>query len=66
MDSVLKQCKRIYYDNGKGDVDFSRQKEALRLATNRLNQATQDLVRASEHLNKVAMGVDSPDNKQMH
>lgn len=65
MDSVLKQFKRIYSDNGKGDVDFSRQEEQLRLAINKLNQATQDLVRASEHLNNVAMGVDVP-AKQMH
>ena len=66
MDSVLKQFKRIYSDNGKGDVDFSRQEEALRLAINKLNKATQDLVRASEHLNNVAIGVASSEFKQVH
>ncbi len=65
MDRILKQFKRIYSDAGYNDVDFSAQEEQLRLAHNRLNQATQELVRASDRLNTVAMGVDAKP-KQMH
>lgn len=63
MDRILKQFKRIYSDNGSGDVDFTKQEENLRIAENNLVQATQDLVRASERLNFVAMGIDI---KQVH
>ena len=65
MDKILKQFKRIYSDNGAGDVDFSEQEERLRLSQANLTQATQELVRASERLNTAAMGVDIP-AKQMH
>lgn len=66
MDKLLSQFRRIYSDNGKGDVDFSEAEEKLRQSRTRLNQATQELVKASQHLNNVAMGVDIPDDKQMH
>lgn len=66
MDKILNQFRRIYSDDGKGDVDFTEQEERLRLSENKLAQATQDLVRASENLNNAAMmGVDVP-SKQMH
>ena len=58
MDKILKQFRRIYSDNGSGDIDFSEQEERLRLATNKLNKATSDLMRASEKLNTVALGID--------
>ncbi len=56
MDKVLKQFRRIYSDNGSGDVDFTKQEEDLRVSRDKLNQATQDLVRASERLNDAALG----------
>lgn len=66
MDKILNQFRRIYSDDGKGDVDFTEQEERLRLSETKLAQATQDLVRASENLNNAAMmGVDIP-AKQMH
>ncbi len=65
MDKIANQFRRIYSDYGKGDTDFSKQEEQLRVAKNNLQQATQELVRASERLNTVAMGVDIP-AKQMH
>ena len=66
MDKILNQFRRIYADYGKGDIDFTDQEERLRQSENKLAQATQDLVRASENLNNAAMmGVDPP-AKQMH
>lgn len=65
MDKVLKQFKRIYADNGSGDIDFTKQEETLRIAQSKLTQATQELVRASEKLNNVAMGVEGI-SKQLH
>lgn len=65
MDKILKQFKRIYSDNGGSDVDFSEQEGKLRISQAKLIQATQELERASERLNTVAMGVDRP-AKQMH
>lgn len=60
MDKVFRQFRRIYADNGSGDVDFTKQEETLRISQAKLKQATQDLVRAAENLNNVAMGVDDP------
>lgn len=65
VDKILNQFRRIYSDNGKGDVDFTAQEQQLRISENRLTQATQELVRASENLNVAAMGVDII-GKQMH
>lgn len=62
--AAVNQFRRIYADNGKGDVDFSKQEEKLRLSQIKLTQATQDLVRASERLNNVAlMGIDLDPSK---
>lgn len=60
MDRVIRQFRRIYADNGAGDVDFTKQEETLRISQAKLKQATQDLVKAAENLNNVAMGVDDP------
>lgn len=60
MDRIARQFRRIYSDDGRNDVDFSKQEEKLRLSQAKLTQATQELVRASERLNEVAMGVDIP------
>lgn len=65
MDKLVKQFRRIYSDDGRGDVSFAKQEERLRVSQNKLTQATQELMRASERLNEVAMGVDVP-VKQMH
>lgn len=65
VDKILNQFRRIYSDNGKGDVDFTAQEQQLRISESRLTQATQELVRASENLNVAAMGVDII-GKQMH
>jgi hypothetical protein len=55
MDRILRQFKRIYSDDGRGDVDFSGPEEELRLAHIRLAKHTQDLARASENLNRAAL-----------
>lgn len=65
VDKILNQFRRIYSDNGKGDVDFTAQEQQLRISESRLTQATQELVRASENLNVAAMGVYII-GKQMH
>ena len=65
VDKILNQFRRIYSDNGKGDVDFTAQEQQLRISESRLTQATQELVRASENLNVAAMRVDII-GKQMH
>ena len=64
MDKVLRQFKRIYSDNGSGDVDFTKQEEELRISQNKLTQATQELVRAAEHLNAVALAAEP--KEQLH
>lgn len=64
-DRLLNQFRRIYSDYGKDDVDFTADEERLKLAQDKVKQATQELVRASERLNTVAMGVDPPEG-QMH
>jgi len=55
MDRLLRQFKRIYSDDGRGDVDFSVPEEKLRQAQVRLAQSTQELARASENLNRAAL-----------
>lgn len=61
MDRLINQFRRIGYDKGQNDVDFTDQEAKLKASTDRLTKATQDLVRASEHLNNVALGIDTPD-----
>jgi len=65
MDRLFKQFSRIYSDDAKIDISFAKQEEQLRLSQDNLKQATQELIRASERLNEVAMGVDVP-AEQMH
>jgi len=55
MDKILKQFRRIYSDDGRGDVDFSSQEEELRQAHIRLAKNTQELARASENLKRAAL-----------
>jgi hypothetical protein len=65
MDKILKQFKRIYSDDGRGDVDFSGQEEELRQAHIRLARNTQELARASENLNRAALNA-APTSKLQH
>lgn len=65
MDRFINQFRRIGSDHGKGDADFTVQEEKVRQSQERLKQATQELVRASERLNDAALGVDLPE-KRMH
>lgn len=65
MDKLFKQFSRIYSDDVRIDIGFAKQEEQLRLSQDNLKQATQELIRASERLNEVAMGVDVP-AKQMY
>jgi len=58
MDKILNQFKRIYSDDGRGDMDFTEQEERLRLANERLKASTRELARAAQNLNRVAMSVD--------
>lgn len=58
MDKILNQFRRIYADNGSGDVDFTEQETRLREATGRVITATIELVRASARLNRAALEVE--------
>ena len=60
MSSILNQFRRIYADNGSGDVDFTEQETRLREARLKLLNATNELMRASERLNRAALSVDFP------
>jgi len=57
MDKILRQFRRIYSDDGRGDVDFSDQEERLRQAQERLTGRTRELAKAAENLNRAAMSV---------
>lgn len=57
MDKILRQFRRIYSDDGRGDIDFSDQEERLRQAKERLANHTRELARAAENLNRAAMSV---------
>lgn len=61
MDKLINQFRRIYADNGTGDMDFSEQEERLRQSQLRLQQATQELVRTAERLRDVALSADISD-----
>lgn len=58
MDKILSQFRRIYSDDGRGDVDFTEREERLRLAQARLTASTQELARAAQNLNRAAMSAD--------
>lgn len=51
----MNQFRRLYDDKGTNDHDFSDQEERLREAQGKLNNATDELVRASERLNAAAL-----------
>lgn len=55
MDKILNQFRRIYADNGSGDIDFTDQETKLREANDKVLLATQELVKASERLNNAAL-----------
>jgi len=56
MNKVLAQFRRLYDDKGANDWDFTKQENALHEATTKLNEATTELIRASEILNAAAIG----------
>lgn len=57
MGKILNQFRRIYSDDGRGDVDFTIQEARLKVANQKVQEATEELVRASERLNAAAMEV---------
>lgn len=67
MNAILNQFKRIYSDDGRSDCDFSDQEERLRLANQKLAEATKALVRASVNLNDVLLANGfSSDKDSLH
>lgn len=60
MDKLLNQFKRIYSDDGRGDIDFTELEGRLREAQARLTGATQELARAAQNLNRAALSADMP------
>lgn len=54
---TLNQFRRIYSDDGRGDVDFTNQETKLKLANERVTKATEELLKASERLNNAALSV---------
>lgn len=57
MDRLLNQFRRIYTDDGRHDVDFSERERLLEQAKQRLMSHTQELVRASQNLNRAALAI---------
>lgn len=57
VERIINQFRRIYSDNGSGDVDFTEQEAKLKEARQRLSVATDELVQASERLNASALVV---------
>lgn len=55
MDKIISQFRRIYSDNGSGDMDFSKQEAKLKEARDYLINATQTLIKSSERLNAAAL-----------
>ncbi len=55
MDKIISQFRRIYSDNGSGDMDFSKQEAKLKEARDYLTNATQTLIKSSERLNAAAL-----------
>jgi hypothetical protein len=60
MNKILNQFRRIYSDDGRGDKDFTKQETLLREAQDRMINATNELMRASERLNVAALSVGLP------
>ena len=55
MNKIINQFRRLYDDKGANDHDFSEQEEKLRMANNKLTDATQRLLKSSEMLNTAAL-----------
>lgn len=51
--TVISQFNRMLYDDGRDDMDFEDQKKRLLEAQTNLAAATNELMRASSHLNAV-------------
>lgn len=66
MGKIINQFRRIYSDDGSGDVDFTQQETRLRLANQKLANATQELMKASERLNSSALEVGGYKPDIMH
>jgi len=66
MNKIINQFRRIYSDDGRGDKDFTIQETRLREANERMLEATNALMRASERLNVAALGVVPPAKSEQH
>lgn len=55
MDRIINQFRRILSDDGRSDVDFTERENALQAAKSRLRASTEELVRASQNLNRAAI-----------
>lgn len=52
---VLNQFRRLVYDNGQNDMDFTDTQNRLNKARIEVVNATTDLLRSSERLNAAAL-----------
>ncbi len=67
MDKLINQWRRLYNDDGRGDIDFSEREVALQEAQQRLATHTQELVRAAENLNRAALAAGfDPEGSSVH
>ena len=66
MDKLLNQWRRLIYDNGQNDIDFTPHEEKLQKAKERLASKTQELMRAAENLNRAAMAAGFKSEGSLH
>lgn len=50
MNQIISQVKRMFYDDGRHDKDFTQKEVELRIARDKLNAAVEEFRRASESL----------------
>lgn len=66
MDRLINQLRRLYFDDGRNDVDFTVPEKKLAEAQKRLANHTQELVRAAENLNRAALAAGFDPEGSVH
>ena len=58
MNEIINQVKRMFYDNGRNDKDFSKEEMELSIAKKKLDEAIEEFQRTANKLYSTLLKVD--------
>lgn len=58
MNEIINQVKRMFYDDGRNDKDFSKEEMELNIAKKKLDEAIEEFQRIANKLYSTLLKVD--------